>query len=406
VAEHPFDPDSDHLPSDALTLSAHDALGLVAGTGLAQVFACLPGTVWTTDTNMVLTFVQGQLIRGWQVPPEKLIGRTLPDLLLDGREDHPLIQGHLTALSGHETSVRIEWGGNLYNARIAPLRDATGAIVGCVGSHQQIGWLPDDDGLLRESDMRLRRVIDSNMIGIAFGDDAGQITEANEAFLHLAGYTREDLVADGISWPALTPVECHAQQMAAIDEVRATGRCTPFEVELIRKDGRRVPVLVGGARLSARRREGVAFVLDISERRNLRQRLAAELATADALLDAPSREAAMGAALGALCLALGWTAAELWHRAVDGTIAPVAASGASLADANAVRRAVERALEKAEPQWSDRQRVLVVPIIVKNERASVLVVSGAGAVDPDPWSVETIRAIGARIERFLDGRAG
>ena len=86
---------------------------------------------------------------------------------------------------------------------------------------QQIGWLPDDDGTLRESDMRLRRVIDSNMIGIAFGNDEGRITDANDAFLQLAGYTREDLVADGISWPALTPVEFHQRQLEALDEMRA-----------------------------------------------------------------------------------------------------------------------------------------------------------------------------------------
>lgn len=403
MAEHSSNPNPDPLPNEAMNLPAHEALRLVSGTGLAHVFACLPGTVWTTDTKMVLTFVQGQIIRTYQVAPEKLIGRTLPDLVLDGREDHPLIQGHITALSGHETSVRIEWGGNLYNARIAPLRDATGAIIGCVGSHQQIGWLPDDDGLLRESDMRLRRVIDSNMIGIAFGNDDGEITEANEAFLHLAGYSREDLVADGISWPALTPIECHARQMAAIDEVRQTGRCTPFEVDLIRKDGRRVPVLVGGARLSARRREGVAFVLDISEKRSLRQRLAAELASADALLGAPSPEAAVAAALAAVCRTLGWIAAEFWQRDAGGALAPAAASGASSADAAAVQRAVLRAIEKSEPQWSDRHRVLAVPV-VSDAGASVLVVSGGEAMEPEAWIAETIRAIGSRIQRFRADR--
>jgi len=399
VDEHSSNPNPDHPPNEALNLSAHEALGLVSGTGLSHVFACLPGTVWTTDTKLVLTFVQGQIIRTYDVAPEKLIGRTLPDLVLDGREDHPLIQGHITALGGHEASVRIEWGGNLYNARIAPLRDATGAIVGCVGSHQQIGWLPDDDGLLRESDMRLHRVIDSNMIGIAFGNDEGQITEANEAFLHLAGYTREDLVADGISWPALTPIECHARQMAAIDEVRQTGRCTPFEVDLIRKDGRRVPVLVGGARLSARRREGVAFVLDISEKRSLRQRQAAELASADALLDAPSPDAAVAAALDALCRTLGWTAAEFWHRPAGGKLALAASVGASSADAATIQHAALRAVEKSDPQWSDRQGVLAVPIVT-DDSASALVVSGGDAAAPEPWIVETIRAIGSRIQRF------
>ena len=193
MADQPFDPHADQIPQDSFTLAAHEALALVAGSSLAQFFDCIPATVWMTDTDLKLTFAQGPILRDLDVAPEKVLGRTLQEIVLDGREDHPLIHGHLTALSGHATSVRIEWGGILYNARIAPLRDASGTIIGCVGSHQQIGWLPDDDGLLRESDMRLRRIIDSNMIGIAFGNDEGRITEANEAFLQLAGYTREDL---------------------------------------------------------------------------------------------------------------------------------------------------------------------------------------------------------------------
>ena len=134
------------IPQDSFTLAAHEALALIAGSSLAQFFDCIPATVWMTDTDLKLTFAQGPILRDLDVAPEKVLGRTLQEIVLDGREDHPLIHGHLTALSGHATSVRIEWGGILYNARIAPLRDASGTIIGCVGSHQQIGWLPDDDG--------------------------------------------------------------------------------------------------------------------------------------------------------------------------------------------------------------------------------------------------------------------
>ena len=326
-----------------------------------------------------------------------MLGRTLQEIVLDGREDHPLIHGHLTALSGHATSVRIEWGGILYNARIAPLRDASGTIIGCVGSHQQIGWMPDDDGLLRESDMRLRRIIDSNMIGIAFGNDEGRITEANEAFLQLAGYTREDLVADGISWAALTPVEFHTRQLQAIDEVRATGRCTPFEVDLLRRDGRRVPVLVGGARLSARRREGVAFVLDISDRRELRRRMAAELACADALLNAPTRDQAVADALAAVCATLDWTLAQIWRRSATGELALLASQGHASSDTAILQRAAGLALAAGKAQWSDRDAILAVPM----SSDTSLVVAHGGPSALCPWVVETTHAIATRVQNFL-----
>lgn len=400
--EHSSDPAPDRVPDYGLSLGAHEALSLLSGTSLGYFFEWLPATVWMTDPKLTLTFVHGSMLRTWQIGPEKLIGRTLPDLVLDGREDHPLIQGHHTALSGHEASVRIEWGGNLYNARIAPLRDSTGAIIGCVGSHQQIGWLPDDDGLLRESDMRLRRIIDSNMIGIAFGNDEGQITEANEAFLHLAGYTREDLVADGISWPALTPIDCHPRQLAAIEEVRQTGRCTPFEVDLIRKDGTHVPVLVGGARLSARRREGVAFVLDISERRNLRRRLAAELACADALLDANSAEAALTGALEALCTTLDWQVAQFWRCGTADAIERIAGVGTMTLDAGVFQRMAVEARDKRQPQWSDANHGLAVPTLVNDRCASVLIVARTTDAPLDAQIVDAVQAIGDRLQKFVN----
>jgi PAS domain S-box-containing protein len=396
MADFPSDSSPEPL-SPPLKLSAQEALSLLSGTSLGQFFQCVPATVWMTDRSLTLTFVQGVLLRTLEISPEKLLGRTLPDLLLDGREDHPIIQGHLTALAGHETSVRIEWGGNLYNARIAPLRDQTGAIIGCAGSHQQIGWLPDDEGLLRESDARLHRIIDSNMIGIVFGNDEGQITEANEAFLHLAGYTREDLVADGISWPALTPVDCHARQLAAIDEVRQTGRCTPFEVRLIRKDGSEVPVLVGGARLSARRREGVAFVLDISDRHRVRRQLTAELACADALLaDAPP-EAAVGRALLAVRDALKFTSLEWWERPVAGPASRHATTWPESPDDSA--ELVERALDTGVPQRAHRWACLAVPIGAGSEPADcAVVVFGSAALESD--LVDALGAVGKRLQAF------
>ncbi|MFI5177481.1 MAG: PAS domain-containing protein [Vicinamibacterales bacterium] len=401
------DPDSSPNPqsADELSLGAHEALVLLANTGLSQFFECIPATVWTTDTHLALTFAQGAILRNLQMAPDNVLGRTLQEIVLDGREDHPLIHGHLTALAGHETSVRVEWGGILYNARIAPLRDASGTIIGCVGSHQQIGWLPDDDGLLRESDMRLRRIIDSNMIGIVFLNDEGRITETNEAFLHLAGYTREDLVADGISWPALTPVEFHGRQLQAIDEVRQTGRCTPFEVDLIRRDGRRVPVLVGGARLSARRREGVAFVLDMSERHQLRRRLSAELACADAMLAAATPEGAANSALAALCTSLDWDAAQFWCRSASGELHALASAGAPDATPSTLDALARRAMASAVAQRTADDRVVAWPVIVDDVCASAIVVTRRADRQSDPATDDTTRAIGVRIQKFLNKTA-
>jgi PAS domain S-box-containing protein len=376
------------------------------GTRLGDFFGQLPATVWMTDEHMVLTFVQGALLRNLQVSPTQLVGRTLPDLLLDGREDHPIIQGHLTALAGHETTIRIEWGGNIHSARIAPLRGPEGQVIGCVGVQQQIGWLPDDDCTVRENDIRLQRVIDWNIIGIAFGDVQGRITDANDAFLHLVGYSREDLLVDVLSWPALLPVEHHHRQVEALNQILATGRCPPFETEIIGRDGRRIDVLVSAARLSARRREGVAFVLDVSEHKRRERYLRAELACADAIARATGADALLATVLAILCEGgLDWEGAELWRPAPEGGCQPVARCGVSEGPAHRLQTVAERAVATGEPCWTDAH-TLAVPLVGSGRAHGALLLRTTRPGGSDEASVRTTQAIAERVATFLARQPG
>jgi PAS domain S-box-containing protein len=132
---------------------------------------------------------------------------------------------------------------------------------------------------LEEREAKIQRLIDSNIIGILFTTlEPSRIIDANDAFLDMVGFTREDLVAGRMSWAELTPAEWRAASLRAIAELGATGRCKPFEKEYFRKDGSRVPVLVGAAAFERSRNASVAFVLDLTERKQAegRQRRAEE----------------------------------------------------------------------------------------------------------------------------------
>ena len=122
---------------------------------------------------------------------------------------------------------------------------------------------------LEASEARFRRVVESNMIGILFWDVVGTITDANDAFLTMVGYCREDLRAGLIRWKDMTPPEYAHLDERALDEIAATGVCAPFEKEYIRKDGSRVPVLQGATLLEGHRDRGVCFVLDLTERKRV-----------------------------------------------------------------------------------------------------------------------------------------
>jgi len=121
--------------------------------------------------------------------------------------------------------------------------------------------------LAKGLEAKVRRLVDSNIIGIVIWNFEGRIIEANEAFLRIVGYGREDLVSGGVSWREVTPDKWREADEQALAELAATGICEPFEKEYFRKDGSRVPVLVGAALLEGRRDEGVAFVLDLTERK-------------------------------------------------------------------------------------------------------------------------------------------
>ena len=120
---------------------------------------------------------------------------------------------------------------------------------------------------LEQREAKIRRLVDANIIGIFIFALDGRIIEANDAFLQMVGYDREDLVSGRIRWTELTPPEWRDDDAQAVAEVKLTGRAQPYEKEYIYKDGSRVPVLIGVANFEDGGNEGVAFVLDLTERK-------------------------------------------------------------------------------------------------------------------------------------------
>jgi PAS domain S-box-containing protein len=116
-----------------------------------------------------------------------------------------------------------------------------------------------------ERETKIRRLVDSNIIGIFIWDFEGRILEANDEFLRMVSYDREDLLAGRIRWADLTPPDWRDRNNARIEQQKSSGRFEPFEKEYTRKDGSRVPVLIGGATFEDGGNQGVAFVLDLTE---------------------------------------------------------------------------------------------------------------------------------------------
>jgi len=127
---------------------------------------------------------------------------------------------------------------------------------------------------LQERETKVRRLVDSNIIGILIGNPDGHVQEANQAFLRIIGYDQADVAAGRLRRTELTPAEWHGRDARAVAEMRATGTVQPFEKEYFRKDGSRVPVLVGGATLDERGDTVVVFAVDLTDRKRAEAELA------------------------------------------------------------------------------------------------------------------------------------
>jgi PAS domain S-box-containing protein len=124
----------------------------------------------------------------------------------------------------------------------------------------------------RETEARFQRLIHSNIIGVILGELDGRLSDANDAFLQMIGYSRADLEAGALLWSGLTAPEWQPRDAHAIEQLRRSGSATPYEKECLRKDGSRVPVLLGLVLLEGSNTV-VGFVLDQTEQKVAEERL-------------------------------------------------------------------------------------------------------------------------------------
>jgi PAS domain S-box-containing protein len=132
--------------------------------------------------------------------------------------------------------------------------------------------------LARGLEAKIRRLVEANVVGIVMWNLEGAITAANDAFLRMVQCNREDLATGRVRWTDLTPAEWREHDERAVADLKATGIFQPFEKEYFRKDGSRLPVLLGGALFEGFEgggNEGVAFVLDLTEQKRAQERLRA-----------------------------------------------------------------------------------------------------------------------------------
>lgn len=178
------------------------------------------------------------------------------------------IPGEMELRLRHGATGEYRW----FLARWVPVKDEQGHMLYWYGRCTDIHDKKQVEAALRRSEANYRTLFDSNMIGLALTDIDGQVWEANDAYLHMLGYTQEDLARGAVRWDVVTPPEYRERGQEATRQMLATGKCQPYEKEYLHKDGQHVPVVIGRALLGEEGTKVITFCLDITERKALDQR--------------------------------------------------------------------------------------------------------------------------------------
>jgi two-component system cell cycle sensor histidine kinase/response regulator CckA len=238
--------------------------------------------VWLIDGANKTTFMNRQMAHMLGCEPESCLGRSPFEFL--GEAGRVTLASYLR--SGDAGQVELEfmradgksgWG----LLEMTPEFDVAGQYLGSLAMVMDITARKHVEAALRASEGRFRRLWDSGIILITISDVGGRISEVNDAGVRLLGYSREELLA--LRWDDITPEEWRDADQAARAQLAATGVASPWEKEIIRKDGTRVSILSAAAVLGGV--EGIAIAVDLTDRKraekDLLERMRIAALTAD-----------------------------------------------------------------------------------------------------------------------------
>ncbi len=149
------------------------------------------------------------------------------------------------------------------------LRDGSGKLQGFARVVRDFNDRHNKDELLRRERPRTRPVLPKSTIACMFSGEFDRIDDANDSFLDLIGYSRQELLSGGLRCADLTPPEYLGLDGLAHEEALRFGACSPFEKEMVCRNGTRAPVLVTTAVLKLSPFRWITFVQDLRERNRL-----------------------------------------------------------------------------------------------------------------------------------------
>ncbi len=257
---------------------------------LQTVLDTNPNLIWVKDREDRVVLANQALADFFGTTVEDLLGKINYDLFnpadaeLCIAQDQEVINTLRQKFIPEEAFPSVTGEVRWFQTIKTPLFSKDGQVCQVLGVSTDITQRKLAEEAQRQTQARLQRLVEANLIGVIFADFSGNITEANDTFLEMVGYTREELHVGKVRWVDMTPPEYAEDDAQAREQIRLTGVCTPHEKEYIRKDGTRVPILTGSALLDGSDQDCVSFVLDLTWRKQAERQIEESLREKEVLL--------------------------------------------------------------------------------------------------------------------------
>ncbi|APR84956.1 two-component sensor histidine kinase [Minicystis rosea] len=358
--------------------------------------------VWKMGAGIVYWSRGAEALYGWSA--HEALGRRIHDLL---GSEHPTSEAAVEAMLAREG----RWEGKIIHTtregRRLSVESRQRLMRPCpsealvLEANRDITEREHADRARRESEAWLRRLWESDIIGVMYGDTQGNVRDANDFILHLLGHTRADLAEGRLRWADLTLPEPRDRPSRTSADPIAPGAALPHEKIYLGKDGRRVPILIGCAPLDDAGAQHIAFVVDLTERKRIE-------AEREALLEserAARSEAERAARLRDEFVA---TASHELRTPLNAILGWASMLKTGRLDAAAAARALEVIERNARAQAQLVDDLLDVSRVVTGKlRLDVRRVDLAEIVESHVASaLPSAVAKGVRLERSVDPRAG
>lgn len=246
---------------------------------MPSIFCACTDVVFAIGCSGKYLYINREMAATVHINLENVIGKTaaeieniLPLLRLDPIKAQEAISNERPVT--YDISCERSRGLRSAKRTLWPIQFLSNEIFALIVSDRSISDLTKNEETLcsenedlRRSQTAYLRLFESDMLGLFSWDLSGAIFDLNQAFLNIVGYNRENAHRDEINWRKLTPPEWIEQDNVAIQELYRRGVSTPFEKEYYRKDGGRVPILIGVAFFEGSKTQGIGFVLDMSARK-------------------------------------------------------------------------------------------------------------------------------------------